>query len=234
VLLSVIIPTIDEVDHVARAVAIAKAIGDEVIVADGGSSDGTCAVAARAGAIVIEAPRGRGRQLRAGAERARGDALLFLHADVEVPASARQAIDAAFGDPSVVGGNFLLRFVPPSFAARMFGWANDVRRRWLRVYYGDSGIFVRKNVYDALGGFRTLPILEDYDFVRRLERHGKTAYVRSVVITASARRFIRAPLRTLFVWTWIQILYSVFSVSPDRLAGHYANIRDTRRTGGAT
>jgi hypothetical protein len=125
----------------------------------------------------------------------------------------------------VLGGNFLLRFVPPSRSARLFSWASDARRRWFCIYYGDSGIFLRREVYEELGGFRPLPILEDYDLVRRLERHGKTAYVKDVVVEASARRFAHAPVRTLLVWTWIQMLYSLLDVSPDRLARHYADIR---------
>ena len=116
--------------------------------------------------------------------------------------------------------------MPGSFAAGLFTWANHARRRWLRIYYGDSAIFVRRRTYDALGGFRELPILEDYELVRRLERHGRTAYVRDVEVHVSARRFERAPLRTLALWTWIQLLYSAFGVSPARLARHYADIRE--------
>ena len=224
--LSVIIPTWNEARRVEAAVRGARALGSEVLVVDAGSTDDTAARAEAAGAVVVLSRRGRGAQLHAGARRATGDVLLFLHADAELPASAAGAIASALRDEAVVGGNFYLRFVPDSPAARLFTWANHVRRRWLRIYYGDSALFLRRRTYDALGGFRELPILEDYELVRRLERHGRTAYVRDVEVLVSARRFERAPLRTLLVWTWIQVLYSVFGVSPERLARHYADIRD--------
>lgn len=223
--ISVIIPTVDEAERIAASVVRARAIGDEVIVVDGGSSDDTAKLAKEAGARVVVGPRGRGPQLHTGACSARGDVLLFLHADVELPARARTAILDALEPGGVVGGNFALEFTPSSWSARLFSWANDMRRRWFRIYYGDSAIFVRREVYETLGGFRALPILEDYELVRRLERHGSMAYVRSVVVEASARRFAHAPVRTLMVWTWIQLLYSVFGVSPERLSRHYADIR---------
>ncbi len=208
--------------------AAARAIADEVIVADGGSTDGTIVAARAAGARVVEAPRGRGAQLHAGALAASGEVLLFLHADSELPPGARHAVTDALADPAVLGGNFHLRFVPASFAARLFTWANDARRRWFAIYYGDSAVFLRRRVYLELGGFRPLPILEDYDLVRRLERAGRTAYLRAITVEASARRFEAAPIRTLALWTGLQVLYSVFDVHPDRLARFY---RDVRREG---
>ena len=93
--------------------------------------------------------------------------LLFLHADARLPACARPAIEAALCRPEVIGGNFRLRFTPSSPWANAFALANDVRRRALRIYYGDSGIFVRRSTYEVLGGFKPLPLMEDYDFARR-------------------------------------------------------------------
>lgn len=226
---SVIIPTFCEAGGIADAVRRAQEVGDEVIVVDGGSSDGTAELARAAGARVVSAARSRGAQLHAGASVAEGSVLLFLHADVVLPSAARAAMVEALADERVVGGNFYLRFVPGSFAASLFTLANHWRRRWLRIYYGDSGLFVRRDVYRRLGGFRALPVLEDYELVRRLERAGRTAYLRDVVIEASARRFEAAPLRTLGVWTLIQVLYSAFGVRPERLAKLYRDIRG--RTG---
>ncbi len=224
--ISVIVPTWNERERITEAVARARLVGDEVIVADAGSPDGTRELAERAGAVVVPcSARGRGAQLRAGASRATGDVLLFLHADATLPPEARGAILRALVGPDVVGGNFALRFAPPSFAANLFTRVNDVRRRFFHIYYGDSAIFVRRSVYEELGGVRPFPILEDYDLVRRLERRGRTAYVRDVEVHASARRFEGAPLRTLFVWSCLQVLFSVFGVSPYRLARHYGDIR---------
>jgi rSAM/selenodomain-associated transferase 2 len=222
--LSVVIPAWNEASTIAEAVGCARAFADEVVVVDAHSPDGTCAVAQAAGATVLQAPRGRGLQLCAGASAAKGDVLLFLHADGWLPPDARGAIAEALGDPRVLGGNFRLRFDGRGWATSVFSWLNDLRRRWLRIYYGDSAIFVRREVYQALGGFRPIPLLEDYEFVRRLERRGQTAYVRQVVVRASARRFARRPLWTVLVWVLVQSLYSA-GVAPARLARLYSDLR---------
>ncbi|MFW6087264.1 MAG: hypothetical protein ACODAG_08670, partial [Myxococcota bacterium] len=130
------------------------------------------------------------------------------------------AIERALDDPGVDGGNFLLRFMPDGTWARFFSWANDLRRRWMRIYYGDSALFMRRRAYLALGGFRPLPIMEDYELVRRLERVTRTAYVRDVQVTASARRFEHAPLRTLVLWVAVQVLY-MLGLPPRHLARLY-------------
>jgi rSAM/selenodomain-associated transferase 2 len=222
--ISAIIPAWNEVLTIAEAVDNARAVADEIIVADGGSPDGTAERAAAAGARVVRAPKGRGQQLRAGAACASGDVLLFLHADVRLDPRARDAIECALSDVDVIGGNFYVRFEHASFAARVFTLANHWRRERLRIYYGDSAIFVRAATYSALGGFRALPIFEDYEFVRRLEGAGRTVYLRDVIAIASARRFIDAPLRTLGVWTALQVLFSL-GVSAERLARFYADAR---------
>jgi len=224
--LSAIIPTFCEVERIEQAVRAAAAVADEVIVCDGGSADGTVDRAAAAGARVVTAPKGRGRQLHAGASVACGDTLLFLHADARLPPAARAAIAHALADDAVAGGNFHLRFTPASPVARLFTWANDARRRWLRIYYGDSALFVRRTVYERLGGFAPLPILEDHEFVRRLERHGRTVYVRDVTVEVSARRFEHAPLRALGAWAAIHALYAA-GVPPERLARLYHDTRET-------
>jgi hypothetical protein len=172
----------------------------------------------------VQAPKGRGSQLNAGAEAARGEALLFLHADSRLPPEAREAITGSLANPGVIGGSFRLQFEPATRAARLFTWANDVRHKALRIYYGDSAVFVRKAVFDALGGFRPFPIFEDYELIRRLERLGRMVYLRDIIVTASSRRFERAPVRTLLQWTSLQALYSL-GVPPDRLARLYADKR---------
>ena len=223
--ISVIIPTWCEAAGIAACVRHARTIADEVLVVDAMSPDQTARLAQEAGARVLAlADRGRGPQLHAGALAATGDVLVFLHADAELGAGARDAIGRALSEPEIGGGNFYLRFWPAGRFARFCTWANHMRRRWLRIYYGDSAIFVRRRVYDSLGGFRAVPILEDYEFVRRLERQCKTAYVRDVEVLASARRFEARPLRTLLLWGLIQTLF-ILGVPAGRLARLYGNLR---------
>lgn len=221
--LSVIIPTWNEAPLIADAVARAAPIGDEVIVADGGSPDGTVERAEAAGATVVSSPKGRGVQLLAGAERATGDVLLFLHADARLPGRARAAIlEAVRG--GAIGGGFFIRFLPRSWFTRSLEPGNDLRRRVTRGYYGDTGIFVRAEVYRRLGGFRPWPIMHDYEFSRRMERAGRCAYIRDPCMYASARRFEGRELRTLSTWLAIQSLYRA-GVPPERLARHYPDVR---------
>lgn len=223
--ISAVIPTWCEESRVGPAVHAAFRFADEVLVVDAGSPDGTAEVATRAGATVLQCPeKGRGPQLDYGAGRATGDVLVFLHADTTVAHGAREPIERALADPEVVGGNFYLKFVPCGLWGRVFTLANDVRRRAFGIYYGDSAIFVRREVWREVGGFRAQPIFEDYDFVRRLERMGRTAYVTDVIARTSARRFQHAPLRTLGIWTLLQTLYSA-GVPPRRLARWYADVR---------
>lgn len=222
--LSVIIPTWQEAACIARAVACAQAIAEEVIVADAGSSDGTASIARAASAVVVQAQRGRGLQLAAGARASSGDVLLFMHADTHLPREARQAIERALADPAVVGGNFFLRFEPTSRVSRLFTSIYDLRRRTLGIYYGDSPLFVRRPIYEQLGGFPRQALFEDYAFARALARRGKTRYVREVVAVTSSRRYENRPLTTLAIWTALQALYSL-GAPPDALARFYVAVR---------
>lgn len=222
--LSIIIPTWQEAPQIRDAVQCAQRIGDEVIVVDGGSSDETTALAEAAGARVVLAPKGRGRQLQAGANAGTGDILLFLHADVRLPPAARDAILRALSDPTFIGGNFLIRFLPASWFTHLLAWANDIRRRLTRRYYGDSGIFVRRAAYFELDGFRDFPLMEDYDFSARMERHGRCAYIRQVSAYASARRFQGREIRVLLLWMLLQTLYWL-GLPPHLIARAYPDVR---------
>lgn len=222
--ISAIIPTWQEAAWIGPTVRAARAVADEVIVADGGSSDATVDIARAAGATVVAARRGRGQQLARGASAASGDVLLFLHADTRLPPEARRAIERTLQDPDVNAGNFFLRFDPPSRVSRLFTWVYDVRRRALGIYYGDSPLFVRRRVYERLGGFPEQALFEDYAFIRKLERTRRTRYVRDVAAMTSSRRYEERPLATLALWGTLQALYSL-GAPPDALARFYAAVR---------
>jgi rSAM/selenodomain-associated transferase 2 len=189
------------------------------IVADGGSSDGTAALATRLGAQVVESPRGRGVQLGAGAAAASGDALLFLHADTALPPGALRAIRSALADPTIVGGNFGLRFDGDTAVDRLFTAYYRARQELSGVFFGDSAMFARSSTFREVRGFPPDPILEDLGLLRRLRQRGRLVRVAAEVRT-SARRYRGRPLRTVARWAAIVTLFRL-GVSPRRLAWLY-------------
>lgn len=222
-MISVIVPTLDERANLTRLLGdLAGQDGAfEIIVADGGSGDGTPDAARAGGVRVIASPPGRGRQLQQGAAAAEGRILLFLHADSRLPRGGLDRIRAALdADPAAVGGNFRLVFDGGTrFAAWLTGFYAWIRGKGL--YYGDSGIFVRRAVYDAIGGIRPLALMEDYDFVRRLERAGPTLCIGDPPLITSSRRFAgRNPAAIVCGWLKIHALYHL-GIPSERLARIY-------------
>lgn len=227
--LSIIIPALNEAATLPRLLAaLAAEPPAEIVVVDGGSTDGTAALAAAAGVRVLQTRPGRGRQLGAGADAAAGDILLFLHADTTFPAGGLAAIGAALAaDPALVGGNFRLRFDGDSeFAAWLTGLYARLRLRG--VYYGDSGVFVRRDAYARLGGIRPLALMEDYDFTRRLEQLGPTCCIGEPLLVTSSRRFAGRRKRAIVAgWLFIHLLYHL-KVPTGVLAWLYNSTRRRR------
>ncbi|MCA1635058.1 MAG: TIGR04283 family arsenosugar biosynthesis glycosyltransferase [Acidobacteria bacterium] len=206
--LSVIIPALNEARSIGATLDALALAGEsvEVVVVDGGSTDGTGDVARGRGALVVKAERGRGAQMHAGALAARGDAFWFLHADTLAPADAAERIAAALRDPRVVGGNFRVRFDGMRRAARFLTWLYPQLRR-LGLCYGDSAIFVRRDAYESAGGFKPYPIFEDLDLLRALWRLGRVVHLDSTVVTSS-RRFEGRSFALAFArWAALQTLY---------------------------
>ena len=226
-LVSVLVPTLDEERELP---ALLDALGAlpgrwEVVVADGGSRDGTVALARAhpSAPLVVDARGGRAAQLNSAAHRATGDVLLFLHADSRLPCDAYASVAEAWRTPGVAGGNFALRFDGDGAFERVLGAVYTFQRAH-GYYYGDSSVWVRREAFDALGGYREIPIMDDYDFVRRLERFGATRCLPGPATTSARRWRALGIARTVLAWLLIRWLY-VAGVSPQRLAHLYRAVR---------
>lgn len=222
--LSIVIPVFNEAGTIeATAASLRQLQGKyEVVVVDGESTDDTVALARAYGLPVIAAARGRGQQMNVGAAATQGDALLFLHADTHLPPGALPLLATALQAPEVCGGNFSLRFegetVGAKILTRIYPWL-----RILGLIYGDSAIFVRRSAFEAVGGYRAMPLFEDCDLYQRLRRTGRFIRLKEYA-AASSRRFEGRFLRTFVFWTAMQVLYWL-GVSPQRLASAYRNAR---------
>lgn len=220
--LSIIIPTLNEASNIKTLLErLASTDGIyEIIVSDGGSDDKTQRLI-NPPVQLVQAEPGRGFQLRKGAEESSGDVLLFLHADVEPPLDLAEQISVALA-AGCVGGNFRLTYPDGGILGRMLEIANVPYRR-LGRYYGDSGLFVRRDAYYAFGGFPYIPIMEDIVFVRRMERYGRTAYLPGPMVS-SARRWRGCALRTLLLWWSMQTAYAL-GATPWKLNRFYASAK---------
>jgi rSAM/selenodomain-associated transferase 2 len=217
--ISVIIPTVNEAENILSClISVCNQPGEiEVIVVDGDSSDATVEKAQRL-ALVIRSERGRAVQMNAGARRASGEVLLFLHADSILHPSALIHVRDSLKDAAVVGGTFMLRFDVDHPILRFYAFFTRFKLSYF--HYGDQGIFVRRAAFEKLVGFKEVALMEDLDFLRRLRRLGRVALVKLPVIT-SARRFIeRGPIRQQLLNCVLVALYSV-GVSPETLARWY-------------
>lgn len=201
--ISVVIPTLDAAETLPATLAALRPVRlREIVVADGGSTDRTLALAAAAGARIVAAEPGRGSQLAAGAAATGGAWLLFLHADCRLGQGWPAAVAAFVAAPGAAGraGYFDLALDDPRPAARRVERLVAWRCRALALPYGDQGLLIARALYDAIGGFAALPLMEDVDLVRRLGR-GRLARI-GVPCLASARRYRlggywRRPLRNL-------------------------------------
>lgn len=219
-LVSIIVPTLNEAGVVGPTLEhlATQPRPFEVIVADGGSSDGTQAEARAAGASVMEAPRGRGSQMNEGAEQADGDLLLFLHADTHLPPDGLTRIRRTLASPDTDAGIFRLQFDRPTPLLRFYAWCTHWP--WIRLCFGDRGLFVTRSAFDAVGGYPEWPLFEDLELSARLDAYGGFCFL-DAAVTTSARRFerngvLRQQLRNFYLWS-----HYVLGSDPERLAPLY-------------
>ncbi len=188
---------------------------------DGGSDDATTQVAARFSRVrLLTSPRGRARQMNAGAHASRGDVLLFLHADTWLPDGALGAVTTALEDSRVVGGRFDIRFDSPRAVFRMIAFFMNLRSRMSGISTGDQAIFVRRQVFEAMGGYPDMPLMEDVELSRRLKRRGRLAALPCRVTTSSRKWEREGALRTMALMWALRFLYMA-GVPPARLHRWY-------------
>lgn len=216
---SVVVPTLDEADRIGALIEILRQSGfEEVIISDGVSDDRTREIARAAGGIVVEGPRGRGSQLQRGANAATGDILFFLHADSTPPAGARALIEQALALPGASAGCFRLVF---DSLHPLLSWYGAMSRINHDLFtYGDQGFFIRRPLFDRIGGYTNAPLFEDVDIVRRARRAGQFIKL-GEPMTTSARRFLRSGfVRRQLANAGLVALYRL-GVAPQRLARWY-------------
>lgn len=222
---SVVIPVFHE-EYVINSVISdvkSRARGEafEIIVVDGDGLGGTVGCIEDDGVITVISEAGRGKQMNAGAAVASGEVLLFLHADTRLGAGAFSSMWESIGDGEFVGGAFELGFDSSRFVYRTIAYWGNLRNRLMKTPFGDQGIFIRKDYFEKIGGYRDIALMEDVDLMRRIKRAGGKIRILPERISTSVRRFEKiGPLRGMLRNGAILTMYYI-GVGPDKLAKFY-------------
>jgi rSAM/selenodomain-associated transferase 2 len=218
---SIVIPARNDAAALARTLDVLEGLEHraraEIIVAAAGDPAGTTRAAGERVRLLWPEGSTRAVLMNAGAAAATGDVLFFLHADSVPPPDALIRIEAALADARVVGGAFEHHFAERAWSLRAINLVNRLRYRLTRNWYGDQGIFVRADVFRALGGYRDLRLMEDLDFSQRLKRRGRSVLVCTPLVTSGRRFLARGPWRTFFFIVWLLALWTL-GVDTERYA----------------
>ena len=230
--IAVIIPVLNEEDGLPSLLMRLLPLGfEEIILVDGNSQDRTVEVVqsfleseSAAQARIFSGPEGRAAQMNAGAEQATADILLFLHADTRLPHNAKNNIEQALSHSSAIGGRFDVRFPQDQGYAWLISRMMNYRSRLSGICTGDQALFVRRPVFESMGGFADIPLMEDIEFSRRLKQKGTIVALRENVITSFRRWEQYGPLRTI-VQMWILRFLYWAGWDPQRLHQYYTHVR---------
>ena len=230
---SIIIPVLHEGERINDLIGHLRQLDpgkmSEIIVVDGAPEKDTLR-AIRDGEITkIFAEKGRARQMNAGAFAAKGDILIFLHADTELPLSVLRRMNEFISRNQYVGGAFDLGIKSDKRIYRAIAFLGSLRSRLNRIPYGDQAIFVRRDYFNKIGGYKDVPLMEDVEFMRRIKRSGKKILISHDRVMTSARRWEEEGLTYCILRNWIlQILYFV-GASPHKLVKYYRSDHRKRR-----
>lgn len=223
--ISIIIPTFNEANTIGSTLQNLKALKGtkEIIVVDGGSTDGTTSLIG-VGAKLIQAPRGRASQMNAGAQAASGKVLLFLHSDTILPEDIVRQLKMALSDSHVVGGAFKVKIDSPGLFFYLASLGSNLRASLTGIFFGDQAIFARRNIFLQVGGYPSIELMEDWELSLKLRRVGKTLLLPGPVTTSPRRWLIYGKWRTGWLIHKIKILYLI-GVSPAKLKRMYNDRR---------
>jgi rSAM/selenodomain-associated transferase 2 len=221
--ISIIIPTLNEAEHIGSSLMDLEPFrqdGHEVIVVDGGSKDATVNIAKSRADIVITSAPGRALQMNAGARQATGDVLWFLHADSHVSSIAAEQLLFAFNNKNCYWGRFDISLSGNHFLLRIVEKLMNLRSRITGIATGDQGIFVRRDCFEAIGGYNQIPLMEDIEISRRLKKWSWPCCIHETIKTSSRRWEKYGILSTILLMWRLRLAYA-FGVSPEKLAHVY-------------
>ena len=221
--ISIIVPALNEADNIVSTLDGQKPFrkdGNEVIVVDGDSKDETVRLARSMADKIIKSSPGRPQQMNVGAKQASGDVLWFLHADTLVPDNAVQQIQHALENNKYQWGRFDIRLSGRQLQLRIVESLMNLRSRITGIATGDQGIFVRREVFESIGGFANIPLMEDLEISRRLKKHSRPCCLDTKLITSSRLGEERGILRTILLMWRLRLAYFL-GVKPEKLVNHY-------------
>ncbi|UCG59769.1 MAG: TIGR04283 family arsenosugar biosynthesis glycosyltransferase [Phycisphaerales bacterium] len=223
--ISIVVPVLDEAEYINSLVERLRSQDGiahfEIIVVDGDPRGATIGVIRDDGVITRVAEKGRACQMNAGAEAAKGEILLFLHADTQLPENALAKIEGVLENQNYVAGAFDLSIASKRLSLRFIAARASLRSRITRVPYGDQAIFIRKSYFDKIGGFEEVPLLEDVELMCRIRKRGDKIIILPDLVTTSARRWEKEGVFFTTLRNMLIINLYRLGVSPERLARYY-------------